>query len=240
MTVPYSNSNKSKKAQIAEMFDNIAHSYDFLNHSLSLGIDKLWRNSLLKMIKHKKQSAILDIATGTGDMALAAMKLEPKSVLGIDISAGMIEVGKVKIEKKGLSHIIKLQKADSENIPLSDAQFDVITIAFGVRNFENLEKGLKEMLRVLKSGGVAAILEFSVPRYFPFKQFYGFYFKTLLPFWGRIISKDKAAYTYLPESIYAFPYGNRFLEILKNTGFINTKMKVLSFGIATIYYAEKK
>lgn len=239
MALPNANSNKTKTAQVAEMFDNIAPSYDFLNHSLSLGIDKIWRRKTIKLVKHKLNAKILDIATGTGDLAIALLKNKPEIITGIDISEGMLAVGREKIKNINQSNKIILQKGDSEKMSFEDNSFDVITCAFGVRNFENLEKGLAEIYRVLKPGGVIAILEFSSPEKFPFKQLYKFYFTRLLPFFGRLISKDKRAYTYLPDSVYEFPYGERFIEILKNRNFINTKLKSLSFGIASIYYGEK-
>lgn len=239
MALPYSDSDKNKKAQVAEMFDNIAHSYDFLNHSLSLGIDKIWRRKTIQMVKHKKQAAILDIATGTGDLAIAALKINPISVIGIDISEGMLSVGREKMKKLHLSEKITLEKGDSENIRFPDNSFDVVLSGFGVRNFENLEQGLKEIYRVLQPRGVVAILEFSIPEKFPFKQIYNLYFTKMLPLWGRIISKDNTAYTYLPNSVYEFPYGLKFIDILNKTGFNNTKIKTLSFGIASIYFGQK-
>lgn len=239
MALPNANSDKTKATQVAEMFDNIAPKYDFLNHSLSLGIDKIWRRRTIKMVRHKQNASILDIATGTGDLAIALLKNAPESIIGIDISEGMLAVGKEKIKKLNVSDKITLLKGDSESIAYNDNTFDVITCAFGVRNFENLEKGLAEIYRVLKPGGVIAILEFSVPERFPFKQIYKLYFTKLLPFFGKIVSKNNNAYSYLPNSVYEFPYGNKFIEILKNKKFLNTKLKSLSFGIASIYYAEK-
>lgn len=240
MALPYSDSHKNKKAQVAEMFDNIAHSYDFLNHSLSLGIDKLWRKRTIRMVRHKSDARILDIATGTGDLAIALMKNNPVKILGIDISEKMLEVGRQKIQKLGLDSHIELSLGDSEDIASEANTFDVVTSAFGVRNFENIEKGLSEIYRVLKPSGAVAILEFSMPEYFPFKQLYSFYFKHILPVFGKIVSKDNRAYTYLPDSVYEFPYGNAFIKILQKTGFVNTKIKRLTFGIASIYYGEKK
>ena len=221
------------------MFDNIAPRYDFLNHFLSLGIDKLWRRKAIGILSAYKTDALLDVATGTGDFAIAAMKLKPSKIVAFDISEQMLQVGRIKAEKLGLGNFIKFVKGDSEAMPFSDRQFDAITVAFGVRNFENLEKGLKEFYRVLRPNGVAVILEFSKPKYFPFKQFYLFYFFTILPMVGRMISKDPSAYSYLPESVMAFPDDQQFLSILKGCGFSKSRQKRLSFGIATIYIAEK-
>lgn len=235
---PYSESG-SKKEQVAEMFNNISHKYDFLNHFLSMGIDKLWRKKAIKLIAVNKPKTILDIATGTGDFALEALKLNPEKVTGIDISDGMLEKGREKMQKKGVSNIITLQNADSENLPFEENSFDAITVGFGVRNFEDLEKGLGEMLRVLKPGGIAAVLEFSKPKRFPVKQSYNFYSKYVLPKVGRTISKDSAAYTYLPESIDAFPEGKDFLTIYEKVGYKNVSAHPVSGGIATIYIGTK-
>ena len=239
MAKPYKNSQAEKKEQIAEMFDNISPKYDFLNRMLSMGIDVLWRKKAVKLLKKYNPKTILDIATGTGDFAIEAVKLNPEKIIGIDISEGMLKYGQQKIKKKGLDKIIELQKGDSEDLAFADNSFDVATAGFGVRNFQNLEKGLAEILRVLKPGGVAVILEFSQPETVPFKQIYNFYFKYILPFWGKIISKDNAAYTYLPESVNEFPYGEKFMEILRKTGYKNVRQKRLTMGIATIYIAEK-
>ena len=239
MAKPYKNSQAEKKEQIAEMFDNISPKYDFLNRMLSMGIDVLWRKKAVKLLKKYNPKTILDIATGTGDFAIEAVKLNPEKIIGIDISEGMLKYGQQKIKKKGLDKIIELQKGDSEDLAFADNSFDAATAGFGVRNFQNLEKGLAEILRVLKPGGVAVILEFSQPETVPFKQIYNFYFKYILPFWGKIISKDNAAYTYLPESVNEFPYGEKFMEILRKTGYKNVRQKRLTMGIATIYIAEK-
>lgn len=240
MVTPYKNNNKTKKDQVAQMFNNIAPRYDLLNHLLSMGIDKIWRWKAISLLKGIAPKKILDIATGTGDFAIAALRLKPESIIGIDISSEMLNVGKQKINKKKLNDTIKLQLGDSEDMCFPDNSFDAITVGFGARNFENLNKGLKEMYRVVKPGGRVLILEFSKPKNFPVKQVYNFYFSNILPFWGRIISKDKAAYTYLPESVNAFPEGKHFLEIYRNCGFSNVRQVVLSFGIASIYVGEKK
>ena len=237
--LPYKHSEQSKKNQVEEMFNNISPKYDLLNHLLSFNIDKIWRKNAIRKLNRKKPSLILDIATGTGDFAIAASKIEGTKVIGIDISEGMLEVGKRKIGKKGLSSIIELQKADSENIPFEDEKFDAAIIGFGVRNFENLKKGLSEIFRVLKPGGILYILEFSKPLKSPFKQIYRFYFTKILPFIGQMVSKDSRAYTYLPESVNEFPDGDRFLVILAEVGFVNNRCFPQTFGIASIYEAFK-
>jgi demethylmenaquinone methyltransferase / 2-methoxy-6-polyprenyl-1,4-benzoquinol methylase len=236
---PYGQHDKSKKEEVAEMFNNISGRYDFLNHFLSLGIDKLWRKKAVRLLKSIAPKKMLDIATGTGDFALEALRLNPDHIVGLDISAGMLEKGREKMVKRKVDAKISMQLGDSENIPFEDASFDAITVGFGVRNFENLEKGLGEMLRVLKPGGKAAILEFSKPRKFPVKQTFGFYSKFIIPFIGRIISKDKAAYTYLPDSVAAFPEGADFVAILNKVGYKNVTSHLVSGGIATIYLGEK-
>lgn len=237
--LPYKNSSDNKKKQVAEMFNNISGKYDFLNHFLSLGIDKNWRKKAIKILAKENPKTILDVATGTGDFALASMKLNPEKIVGIDIAEKMVEKGIEKVKAKGLSEIIQLKVGDSESIPYENETFDATTVAFGVRNFENLELGLTEMNRILKPNGTAVILEFSKPQKFPVKQLYGFYFKYILPFWGRIISGDKVAYTYLPDSVNAFPQGNDFIEILKKVGFKSAYDKRLFFGVASIYVAKK-
>lgn len=237
--VPYKENTATKKEQVATMFNNISRKYDFLNHFLSGGIDILWRKKAIRLLKPGQPKQILDIATGTGDFAVAALKLNPEKVTGIDISEGMLEVGREKIKKKGLQDKIELLKGDSENIRFDDNTFDAYTVGFGVRNFENLEKGLSEMLRVLKPNGTAIILEFSKPRVFPVKQLYQFYFKSILPGLGKLVSKDKSAYTYLPESVNAFPDGKDFTDILTKLNYKNAVAIPLLFGIATIYKASK-
>jgi demethylmenaquinone methyltransferase/2-methoxy-6-polyprenyl-1,4-benzoquinol methylase len=237
--VPYKEENTSKKEQVAKMFDNISHRYDFLNHFLSLGIDKGWRKKAIALLRPLNPRHILDVATGTGDFALQALSLEPEKIVGVDISEGMLEVGRRKVRDRKLEHKIELLKGDSENLPFAENKFDAVTVAFGVRNFENLERGLQEIYRVLRPGGRIIVLEFSRPRKFPFKQGYNFYFKTILPKIGRMVSSDKSAYTYLPESVEAFPDGEDFLRILKIVGFKNTQCKVLTFGISSIYSGTK-
>ncbi|XOV93281.1 MAG: bifunctional demethylmenaquinone methyltransferase/2-methoxy-6-polyprenyl-1,4-benzoquinol methylase UbiE [Bacteroidota bacterium] len=240
MTVlPYKDKQDTKKKQVATMFDNISSQYDFLNHFLSMGIDILWRKKAIRLLKAHQPKLILDIATGTGDFAIEALALNPDKVIGVDISEGMLEVGRKKLIKKGLDKRIELQSGDSERLLFDDNKFDAIIVAFGVRNFENLEKGLSDMYRVLKKGGKVVILEFSKPRTFPFKQVYQFYFKWILPKIGRLISKDNSAYTYLPESVNEFPDGKDFLGILEKTGFKETECKPLTLGISSIYTGIK-
>ncbi len=240
MTVlPYKEKKTAKKEQVAEMFNNISGKYDFLNHFLSLGIDILWRKKAIKLLKKDQPKLILDIATGTGDFAIEALALNPEKVIGVDISEGMLDMGRKKMIKKGLDKKIELQLGDSEGLLFDDNKFDAIIVSFGVRNFENLEKGLADMLRVLKKGGKVVILEFSRPAKFPFKQIYNFYFRSILPKIGKLISKDSAAYTYLPESVNAFPDGQNFLDVLEKVGFKNTECKSLTFGISSIYTGIK-
>ena len=235
---PY-NSNRSKKEEVAEMFNNISGRYDFLNHFLSLGIDHLWRARAVKELREINPKRILDIATGTGDFAIANLKLKPEEVVGIDISSGMLEVGKEKMKKKKVDHIVSMQLGDSEDLPFDDNYFDGLTVGFGVRNFENLEKGLAEMLRVIRPGGKAIILEFSKPKMFPIKQAFGFYSKYFIPFFGKRISKDEKAYAYLPESVAAFPEGKDFENVLEKLNYKNIKSILVSGGIATIYVGTK-
>lgn len=236
---PYKSSSEGKKEQIQAMFNNIAPKYDFLNHSLSLGIDKIWRRRAIKLFKDMDALEILDIATGTGDLAIASLKLKPKRVVGLDLSAEMLRVAEEKVRKRNLSHIISMVEGDSENLPFQDAEFDAAIVAFGVRNFENLNKGLSEINRVLKSGGKFMVLEFSNPSTFPFKQLYKFYSTKILPWWGGLLSNDKAAYAYLPESVAAFPEGEAFVKELKQAGFKSLRVWRQTFGVATIYFAEK-
>ena len=236
---PYNQDDKSKKQEVAEMFDNISARYDFLNHFLSLGIDKIWRRKAINQLRSTPVKKIIDIATGTGDFAIAALKLNPEEVIGLDISAGMLAVGEQKMIKNKVDSIIKMQLGDSENIPYDSNYFDALTVGFGVRNFENLELGLAEMLRVLKPGGKAVILEFSKPKRFPIKQIFGFYSRYFIPFFGKRISKDAQAYSYLPESVAAFPEGKDFEEILHKIGYKNIESTLVSGGIATIYAGIK-
>lgn len=237
--VPYKEEKAGKKEQMAKMFNNISHRYDFLNHFLSLGIDRMWRATAIRLLKPLKPKQILDVATGTGDFAIQAMRLNPEKITGIDISEGMLKVGRKKIERLKLSDRIQLLSGDSENMQFPDSSFDAVTVGFGVRNFENLEKGLAEILRVLKPGAMLIVLEFSRPRKFPMRQLYNFYFKNILPGLGRLISSDKSAYTYLPESVEVFPDGTDFENILRNVGFKETACKPLTFGISSIYMARK-
>ena len=236
---PYNQVDKSKKQEVAEMFDNISARYDFLNHFLSLGIDKIWRRKAINQLRSTPVKKLIDIATGTGDFAIAALKLNPEEVIGLDISAGMLAVGEQKMIKNKVDSIIKMQLGDSENIPYDSNYFDALTVGFGVRNFENLELGLAEMLRVLKPGGKAVILEFSKPKRFPIKQIFGFYSRYFIPFFGKRISQDAHAYSYLPESVAAFPEGKDFEEILHKIGYKNIESTLVSGGIATIYAGIK-
>jgi demethylmenaquinone methyltransferase / 2-methoxy-6-polyprenyl-1,4-benzoquinol methylase len=237
--VPYKEEKTTKKEQVAKMFDNISHRYDFLNHFLSLGIDKGWREKAIDFLRPLNPRQILDVATGTGDFALQALTLKPEKVIGVDISEGMLSVGRKKIANKHLEHLVELRSGDSENLPFAENKFDAVTVAFGVRNFENLNKGLNEIFRVLKPGGMLVVLEFSRPRKFPFKQLYRFYFRFILPRIGRVVSSDKAAYTYLPESVEVFPDGEDFIHILHQVGFKNTQCRSLTFGISSIYAGTK-
>lgn len=233
---PY-HSAGSKKEQVRSMFDNIAHRYDFLNRFLSLGIDKGWRRKAVKLLKAYQPKRILDVATGTADFAIASLTLNPEEVIGVDISEGMLEVGREKLQKKGIEKI-RLLSGDSENLEFETESFDAIVVGFGVRNFEDLRKGLTEMNRVLRPGGAAMILEFSKPRGF-FGLIYNFYFKVILPLWGKLFSGDQSAYTYLPESVQAFPEGEAFKQILTECGYKEVKDHRLTFGICSIYEAVK-
>ncbi len=238
--MPDAGSNLSKKEQVADMFNNIAGKYDFLNHFLSLGIDKGWRKKAIAEIAKVNPKTILDVATGTADLAIAASKLQPEKITGVDIADQMLEVGRKKIADNGLANIITLQNGDSESMPFADNSFDAVTCAYGVRNFEHLEAGLKEMNRVMRTGGKLAILEFSHPKQFPIKQLYKFYFKYILPALGKVVSKHSSAYTYLPESVMAFPEGGVFCETLQRCGFADATARPLTFGITTLYTATKK
>ena len=237
---PYKNSTLSKKEQIAQMFDTISENYDRLNRVISFGIDVKWRKKVLQIVTRSNPKTILDIATGTGDLAILMAQTKAPKIIGLDISAGMLEVGKKKIQYKNLSNTIEMVLADSEEMPFEDSYFDAITVAFGVRNFENLEKGLAEILRVLKPNGVFVILETSVPNKTPYKQGYTFYSKNILPIIGKLFSKDNVAYGYLSESAAAFPYGEALNNILRKIGFIEVKAMPQTFGVATIYSATKK
>ena len=237
---PYGDQDRSKKEEVAEMFNNISGRYDFLNHFLSLGIDKIWRRKAVKKLKEINPKRILDIATGTGDFAIQSLTLKPTEVVGVDISSGMLEVGKTKMKAKGVDHIVRMELGDSENLSFEDGYFDAVTVAFGVRNFEHLEKGLGEMLRVTRSGGRIVILEFSKPKRFPVKHYFAFHSKYIIPFFGKRISKDGRAYAYLPESVAAFPEGKEFTDILSQVGYENVSAETVSGGIATIYSGFKK
>jgi len=238
--VPYKEDDAAKKAQVARMFDSISWRYDFLNHFLSVGVDIYWRRRAMRELKALKPKLVLDVATGTGDFAIQAIKsLNPEKVIGVDISTGMMDLGRQKIEAKGLDKRIELRRGDSENLPFEENKFDAVIVAFGVRNFENLEKGLAEMLRVLKPGGKMVVLEFSKPDKFPFREFYGLYFRFVVPVVGRLVSRDRAAYDYLPASVHAFPRGKTFVDILNRLGFKNTSCKPLTFGISSIYTGTK-
>lgn len=240
MTIPYKNSDKTKKEQIAGMFNNIAHKYDFLNRVLSVGIDTIWRKKTMRKMKKHNPQHILDVATGTADFAIvAAQKLSPASVVGIDISENMLEYGRKKIKKKHLESIIRLELADSENLHFADNSFDACTTGFGVRNFENLSQGLQEIARVLKPQATAYILEFSMPTAFPIKQLYKAYFKYILPIVGRILSKDTSAYTYLYDSVQHFPQRQAFADIALQAGFAEVTFLSMSFGIVTLYECTK-
>ncbi len=237
---PYKDSGLNKKKQVEQMFDNISGNYDDLNRVISFGIDVKWRKKVVNIVEEKNPDSILDIATGTGDLAINMVKTGATEIIGLDISEGMLAVGRKKISAKKLDSKIKMVQADSEALPFEDNSFDAITVAFGVRNFENLEKGLSEILRVLKPQGVFVILETSVPTKFPYKQGYKFYSNNLLPLIGKLFSKDKVAYSYLSESAAAFPYGEALNNILRKIGFSNVEDKPQTFGVATIYTASKK
>jgi len=236
---PYGKDDKSKKEEVAEMFNNISGKYDFLNHFLSVGIDRIWRKKAVRMLEEINPDRILDLATGTGDFAIESLKLHPKEVIGVDISEGMLEVGRQKMKKRGVDNIISMRLGDSEALPFEDGYFDAFTVGFGVRNYENLEKGLSEMLRVLRPEGKGIILEFSKPKKFPVKQYYAFHSKYIIPFFGKRISKDTKAYEYLPESVAAFPEGAAFEDILKKVGYRDVRSQRVGGGIATIYSGIK-
>ena len=236
---PYKNSALGKKEQVEQMFDKVSTNYDFLNRVLTFGIDINWRKRVVKVVAENKPKQLLDIATGTGDFAIMLAKLNPEKVIGLDISQGMLDKGIEKIKNKKLESLIDMIQGDSENMPFKDNTFDAITVGFGVRNFENLDKGLQEIFRVLKPGGILAILETSQPESFPMKQLFKFYSKYIIPTIGGLFSKDKSAYSYLPESAAAFPYGKNFNNILQKNGFNSATNKPLTFGIASMYTAKK-
>jgi len=231
---------QEKKSQVSSMFNNIAKYYDFLNHFLSLGIDRSWRKKAIATLKEDQPQRIIDVATGTADLAIEAHKqLQPKEIVGIDISVKMLDVGRKKIRKRGVDDVITLAEGDSEQLPFEDNSFDAAVVAFGVRNFANVTAGLKEMVRVLRPNAKLVVLEFSKPTLFPFRQLFNLYFKYILPFIGRLTSKDKKAYAYLYESVQAFPEGQDFLDLLTNIGLKDAKCKKLSLGICSIYTAVK-
>lgn len=237
--IPYEELNLSKKEQVRKMFNNIAHRYDFMNRLLTLRIDTLWRRKAINLVKQYHPEDILDVATGTGDFAVQMMRLKPKKVIGIDIAEVMLELGRKKMERKGLGSIIELKEADSENLPFPDSSFDLVSSAFGVRNFEDLEKGLSEMLRVLRPGGRILILECSNPEDMPFKSLYKAYMTKICPAIGGVFSDGKA-YSYLNRSVEAFPTGNAFISILNKVGYINAQHYPQSMGVASIYIAQKQ
>lgn len=236
---PYKNSNLSKKEQVTQMFDTISKEYDSLNRVISFGIDIKWRKKVVSIVGKQNPDTILDIATGTGDLAINLAKTNASKIVGFDISPGMLEIGKQKIAQKKLNNKIEMVLGDSEKMPFNDNSFDAITVAFGVRNFENLEQGLTEILRVLKPNGTFVILETSVPAKAPYKQGYKFYTKRILPLIGKLFSRDKVAYSYLCESASVFPYGEALNNILRKIGFINAEALPQTFGVATIYTASK-
>ncbi len=235
---PY-NKEEPKKEQVAVMFNNIAGTYDFLNHFLSFGIDIIWRRKAIAELKKDQPEIILDIATGTGDFAIEALSLNPDKIIGVDISQGMLDIARKKIAKRNLGDKIEVQLGDSEKLIFEDNTFDAATVSFGVRNFENLSGGISEIARVLKPGAKLVILEFSNPKAFPMKQLYHFYSFYILPFFGKIFSKDNRAYTYLPESVKAFPDGKDFLKIMQDAGFKESRWKSLGLGICAIYTGIK-
>jgi demethylmenaquinone methyltransferase / 2-methoxy-6-polyprenyl-1,4-benzoquinol methylase len=237
---PYQTPEATKKQQVADMFNNISGTYDFLNHFLSLGIDIIWRKKAINELRKDKAQQILDVATGTGDFAFEALRrLKPQKITGVDISEGMLKIADEKIAKRRLGNQFEVRVGDSEHLPFESNTFDAVTVAYGVRNFENLEAGLAEMLRVIKPGAKAVILEFSKPKAFPIKQLYNFYFNYITPGIGKIFSKDARAYSYLPESVAAFPDGAAFTTLMQKVGYKNTKARPLAFGICSIYTGIK-
>ncbi len=236
---PY-NQQEAKKTQVADMFNNISKTYDFLNHFLSLGIDIIWRKKAINELKADNPQLILDVATGTGDFAFEALSiLNPKKIVGVDISQGMLDIAQQKITKRRLGDKFEIKLGDSEKLPFEANEFDAVTVAYGVRNFENLEVGLADINRVLKPGGKAVVLEFSKPKAFPIKQLYNVYFTYITPGIGKLFSKDARAYSYLPESVAAFPDGEKFVTLMQKAGFKNTKCRPLAFGICSIYTGVK-
>lgn len=237
---PYKAQEGGKKEQVAEMFNNISKTYDVLNRMMTMGIDTIWRKKAIRSLQSIAPQLILDVATGTGDFAIESLRiLKPTKIIGVDISSGMLEVAQEKINKKGLQDKIEVQLGDSEKLQFEDNSFDAVTVAFGVRNFENLEQGLADIHRVLKPGGKAVVLELSNPTSFPIKQLYHFYFHKVTPALGKLISKDSSAYSYLPESVANFPDGQRFAAITDKVGFKETKVRPQTFGFCTIYECTK-
>ena len=228
-----------EKQRVRSLFDSIAYRYDLLNHLLSGGIDFYWRRRAVEHLNDIQPKTILDVATGTADFAIATMRLKPEKVIGIDIAEAMLRIGRGKLKKRGLDNVITLYSGEAESIQFETGSFDAAIVAFGARNFEHLEKGLSEMRRVLRDGGKIVVLEFSRPRVFPFKQLYFFYFKTILPLVGKLVSKHREAYTYLPDTVMKFPEGKAFLKILQKIGFTKIEEERLTFGIATIYAGIK-
>jgi demethylmenaquinone methyltransferase/2-methoxy-6-polyprenyl-1,4-benzoquinol methylase len=236
---PYADSGSGKKVQVEQMFDSISHRYDFLNRFLSAGIDTWWRKKMIAELRAESPRLMLDIATGTADVAIALSRLHPEKITGIDLSEGMLARGRKKIQAKGLDQQIDLLKADSENLPFKDNTYDAVTVAFGVRNFENLDAGLAEMARVLKPGAKVVILEFSRPKAFPVKQLYDLYFRYFCPWWGKLFSRDASAYSYLYESVQAFPEGKQFEARMQAAGFREIKGRRMTFGIVSLYTGLK-
>jgi demethylmenaquinone methyltransferase/2-methoxy-6-polyprenyl-1,4-benzoquinol methylase len=237
---PYKDEQATKKKQVADMFNNISKTYDFLNHFMSLGIDIIWRKKAINELKADKPKLILDVATGTGDFAFEALSiLKPEKITGVDISQGMLDIAQQKINKRGVQAQFSVKLGDSEKLPFEVNEFDAVTVAYGVRNFENLQIGLNDIFRVLKPGGKAVVLEFSKPKAFPVKQLYNFYFNYITPGIGKLFSKDARAYSYLPESVAAFPDGKAFTVIMQKAGFSDTKCRPLAFGICSIYTGVK-
>ncbi len=229
-----------QKQYVRSLFDSIAYRYDVLNHLLSGGIDLYWRRVAVEALRNSQPKKILDVATGTADFAIASLRLKPQEVIGVDISERMLTVGRKKIQERRVEPLVRLETGDAEHLQFADGTFDAAIVAFGVRNFEHVDQGISEMHRVLKRGGTIAVLEFSKPRIFPFKQVYFFYFLNVLPLIGKIVSKDTTAYRYLPETVLKFPDGEEFVSILRSAGFADVTFQPLTFGIATLYIGTKK